>query len=703
MGSPSEGGGKRLLWYGPGSRAPFAGRVLVGMFYVAEGTGIPCVLDARLPVLDRPPIPRETARSPSYATLSPEHRSMLLAWYEGGRITADVPTGIALLHLFSLERRLLVGNPAEEEAGLIRREVRRLIRLFENDTVFRKYASVLLEEADRRSVMTGEKPIILLSTRRHSMTAGLRLHIARMAMAHTPLGFDEAMAGWLGMGNTDDGREGEVLRPRLSNTDVPELVTACAARWSTSFPQGLLLNTTGIPRLPQHSYIPGMWGLRPLIMTHDSELPDPQAADWRRMGAFIASVWTALSSTRRVEKKAPAPAYQRAAGVKAGISNPLAAGATAWLSGLGEHAVMTRTELTSNLMGGGVSPTRRILSQAAALLSTRGWGMEPDPLWAEPLAPKDSPAFIFRLDSREERSEHVRWEWPLAVLLWTAVDEDPTRFRDACTIAACTMDMRRRLRLCSGWWEPGPKARRTRMKWAARTLAAMEKAEECLDILTAFLRGGDALPSDTGMSILEDVSRTMGLGSPWSRVMGLEKPRATRKGKKPPSDVVMMGGGDIVPEGRAIPAPSSFIIPAGRPSLPLPNANLTQNQPLTSFVLDPEILERVERETKEATDILAAVWEDDVPLVVNQPSCPSGDYDGLSPSAAKLLSVLLSADAWNTQSLAEAAAIEGLKPGGAVEAINEWSWSRIDAAILEDDGEGGVLVDREAASLLNTR
>jgi tellurite resistance protein len=124
----------------------------------------------------------------------------------------------------------------------------------------------------------------------------------------------------------------------------------------------------------------------------------------------------------------------------------------------------------------------------------------------------------------------------------------------------------------------------------------------------------------------------------------------------------------------------------------------TTSSALTSFQLDENILAIHESETKDVQSMLGAIFVEDE---------STGEFDdstddsfnieeeaGIDKQHYALFESLIRKDKWSRDEVESLCGDLGLMVGGALETINDWSFDKVDAAVLEDDGDA-IYVDQE--------
>lgn len=118
------------------------------------------------------------------------------------------------------------------------------------------------------------------------------------------------------------------------------------------------------------------------------------------------------------------------------------------------------------------------------------------------------------------------------------------------------------------------------------------------------------------------------------------------------------------------------------------------------FSLDKNILARHESETKDVQNLLNTIFEDEQPEEQVKTSVPVSQpvLTNLDEAHSALYERLLQQEAWAREEATELCKNLGLMLSAAVETINDWSFERVDAPVLEDDDQ--IYVDLEIAQEL---
>lgn len=118
----------------------------------------------------------------------------------------------------------------------------------------------------------------------------------------------------------------------------------------------------------------------------------------------------------------------------------------------------------------------------------------------------------------------------------------------------------------------------------------------------------------------------------------------------------------------------------------------------TTFQLDESILAIHESETKDVQSMLGAIFVEDEPFSESDDSATDSivveEEAGIDKSHYALFESLIRKDKWSREEVEALCRDSGLMVSGALENINDWSFEKVDAAVLEEDGDA-IYVDQE--------
>jgi hypothetical protein len=118
----------------------------------------------------------------------------------------------------------------------------------------------------------------------------------------------------------------------------------------------------------------------------------------------------------------------------------------------------------------------------------------------------------------------------------------------------------------------------------------------------------------------------------------------------------------------------------------------------SSFQLNESILAIHESETKDVQSMLGAIFVEDEPVDESDDSSTDStvveEETGIDKSHYALFESLIRKDKWTREEVEALCRDSGLMVSGALETINDWSFDKVDAAVLEEDGDA-IYVDQE--------
>jgi len=118
----------------------------------------------------------------------------------------------------------------------------------------------------------------------------------------------------------------------------------------------------------------------------------------------------------------------------------------------------------------------------------------------------------------------------------------------------------------------------------------------------------------------------------------------------------------------------------------------------TSFQLDESILAIHESETKDVQSMLGAIFMEDEPSGESSETATNitvvEEESGIDKQHYSLFESLIGKDKWSRDEVEAVCRDSGLMLSGALEVINDWSFDKVDAAVLEEDGDA-IYVDQE--------
>jgi hypothetical protein len=216
-----------------------------------------CVIDPRADIahISANPVAALSSRELSYGTLSSEQRRTYLEWLGSDRKKSDIHTGYLFFFLYGLERRVLIdgaaGKVSEIEFADIARELRRLLNIDANYS-WQKHVRNLLESVGLMSSRNGkmyQQPAPRGMAIGYQVPMDVRVAFAQAAVDKHPVPGDWALA-WAKMD--------PLLVRRAAVTRCPEEFDKVFVRkYAERFKNGMLLsvNRTTLEVRPDPAFI----------------------------------------------------------------------------------------------------------------------------------------------------------------------------------------------------------------------------------------------------------------------------------------------------------------------------------------------------------------------------------------------------------------------------------------------------------------
>ncbi|HIF9109603.1 TerB N-terminal domain-containing protein [Photobacterium damselae] len=119
----------------------------------------------------------------------------------------------------------------------------------------------------------------------------------------------------------------------------------------------------------------------------------------------------------------------------------------------------------------------------------------------------------------------------------------------------------------------------------------------------------------------------------------------------------------------------------------------TTNKIGDNFQLDETILAMHETDTNDAKSMLESIFAVDIEPEIETMSLFFTGHDGLDNAHKSLFDILLSKEIWPRDEVHKLCNTLNLMVDGAIETINDWAYDKVDAPVLDDDGD--IYVDME--------
>jgi hypothetical protein len=756
-------------WVPPAEQAAVRGYDVGGMLYIgtsmpfkplalsAEELPAPFLINADLPISDD-----ENARDyvedfvvqdyidshPAYDLMKPGERKEYLTWLDGGRRNPRARAGFPLLFLYGLEHRVMVERPNKSELAEILDELKELRAVYGARHEFLFQSTALIHETewkllrDNGPALAAYRPELLDSD--VSMPLVLRICVGRMVRGSAPIPFDWAMGTILHVVSDNGG-----FRKRIGYTKAKrEFLDLARIRFAANMPDpGIRIRDQKGSRLRHQynaacRYFTGYQGVE-RSLTPDS-IPDAQRLTWTRMGKLCDAV---------IDELTP---YAKALGVDNKNAGSLAALAAlpadlhdqpyaakiqtlkTWLADLPVEPRDTNALEIASWAGQSyedcllVPGIHRMVSDLLAVL---GWGMEPDPL-STPLRTRHDDRFIIfpKLEGHALREPPSQgWDGAVAVicvLSELARNEGPSIHSDEISAEFGLRPLEAyRLSVLSRCL-----VERRVPHGELKKLAKSVAREQVPTIARALC--AQAVRFDLGgfnrMRLLELIFDALSLprGDLYGGLHSAKWSHSRHATSAVPMDlaefqrvavveILSVSADPVLVEqasGRA-----GFCIPPPPPGATTRRVRASVLAPLQAFAapplelapIDMAAVARIEAETAVVSTLLAAIYEDDVPVhvaaapepvVVASPEPeasvihaaapatapaagvaePGALIEGLDAEHGQFLTALCHRETWSRAEFEALASSLGLMADGAAEVVNDWAWERFDDAIIED-------------------
>lgn len=692
----------RTGWIGPDDSVTVAGREIGGMVYIGfapkvsgQGWSEPCraYIDPSLPVARQT---RDTPSSmpywPGYSNIGAEHRALYLDWLADGRRDGTIDAGYMFLYFYGLERRYVVDDPPPEERRVILNEVLRLKELFGSSHSAQRYLGRFIDIARIKLEPIPDDPLSIDLTGWDvplTLSLGLGARIGR----GEPLSSDWLLAWFL----AHPEKSLRTPATRCPNEFRETFRSLFAARFAGGLkvtkPRKMLSGTyeaasgeftASMEPEIEGAPVPDVSGLRKPIEIAQEIADEAMEA----LGAYSRLVGrdAAEAGTLRGHLSLP-PAIREA--FPSGARADLVAWAKSKIAENGLVPVRDAVERVTGIRP--EKPSKRDLTETADLLARLGIGMAPDPRFALRRPKPDEPAILFDLGREVEELEDVSRAYADAVLHialgafvahadGTIADAERDALIARVRDASLPVEEERRRLMANLWWflsvPPDMTLLRKRLKDASAADAGALRAA----LVAAAHADGEISPDE--VSSLEKAYRALGLdpGLVYSDLHaggGAEAPVAVRPARGSAS-------------GEAIPQDDAATAATVRPT-----------------TLDLDRVAAIRSDTARVSSVLGSIFTDEAEEVsVPAPSDEGGASDtgslaGLDAAHGRLVTMLLTREHWDEDAFTALCQAEGLMPAGALETINEWSFSTHDEALI--DAYEGYDVEPEIAAILRVR
>ena len=197
-------------WLPPTESLKIGNYTINGMVYVGKhlaaynGRGVEVsLIDSSLPCLQSSPDYQDETLGywPSFSSISAKCRGAYLSWLSGQRNEPDTPLGYVFLYFYGLERRLLIDLPeglvTDTERDLLIHEIKRLGEVYGSSRSFSGYANSLLDYLSVAAPSESNLNISSQNTRSHSLQ--FRLQLSETVDKGNPVPSELALIWLLGL------------------------------------------------------------------------------------------------------------------------------------------------------------------------------------------------------------------------------------------------------------------------------------------------------------------------------------------------------------------------------------------------------------------------------------------------------------------------------------------------------------------------
>ena len=596
---------------------------------------------------------------PRYAGIGERERGTFLAFLNSERSANTVGISYVFLYFYGLEHRLLRGLPkndrGREEGEQIISEIQRLQRCYGTNASFRRYSDDLLTTA--RFVLSISTQVATAVDSDRWGTAE-QLAAAQLVAARQPLPTDLAFLWTRAI--SDEARS--------STWDVvlPELKLRFSQLYRSSYPDGLQIQPGRSKYKLNYRWASPDGGLD----TIETDLPDitRTVAPMRPLIALMQQAVNDLTPLRRVRRSKDATELAELAAMPETLRalntpesfKPLEARIDSALADTAFARLSTKELLEACNRGHLAKVGKRDATTLAQALEAIGYGMEPDVRFlGQPLA-VDGTLVVFRLPHDASRSPSPAYSAAMLMIqsaLAVAGSGDEISESELLAVThaieaqfALPERERQRLEAHVHWLLKHPPSI-GRLDGRVRLLPQPQR--EAFASVLVDIAGADGHVSPAEVRIIERFYRALAL------------------------------------------EPSRMHADLHHASMGTTNRTTGRGAPA---VLDADVIAEKLAETARVQSVLAKIFADEesapnIPVagsiadVASTPSETRRQVAGLDPDHSALLESILQSDRdeWPRQEFESACEGLGLLPDGAMEMLNEASFSQAGEALLEGD------------------
>lgn len=639
------------------------------------------LINPELPHIDTPFTYQDETLSywPSFSSISPKCRGAYLSWVASSRNDPTTPLGYVFIYFYGLERRLLIdlpmGSVSENEAKDLKNEVQRLVSLYGENRSFQNYGNNLLDYLDitNTSAPQNNKPLKIGNLKKHTLKFKVRL--AKTVQDKEPVSADLALNWTLGFP--------EYKQKTASKRCPDEFKDLFYLRYAEQFDAGLIVkpNKTKL----RASYYPAsgsLHGFEPIELN----LPDPSIlkAPLKKLITLADSCNTELDTySRYIGQQNNSPKD-----IEAQLLLPAPLLKTSNNSSLTEIRAWMNQEIIDN---SGLIKVAELWEKAgrphvdkinkkeiefiSKLTQANGFSFAPNPKYHSTKPSADGLlAIISETENIDFTPSPMFLQLTTTLRLGSAVacidnQIKPHEVEYLNTLIESntniTLVEKASLRGYLAWLLHSP-MQTLGMKAAIAKLSDQHKAAVGSILIEVAISDGSVVP--------EEIKQLEKLYT----ALGLEKSQVT-------SDI-----------HRRSSSPHSYETSHKQ------SCEQTQS---TGFVLDEKRLKELGQETEEISTFIGDIFADEqeeeeatveqeveVSTVITSPI--EVDEESLSTKLQPIFELLISQETWPRNEVNTLCKKHNLMTDGTIEAINDWSFTLVDAALIEDDGDT-IFIDQE--------
>lgn len=616
---------------------------------------------------------------PSYSSISPQCRLAYLQWLAAGKCDPGACIGYVFLYFYGLERRLILDNPGNEAADLIA-EVERLLGIYGDNHSFRGYATKLIEAAKFKSggVPSSIEPV--LGARGNELPLSIRAGVGHQLAAGKAIDADWMLAWYTASPE-------RYLRTAATRCEK-EFVALFRKRFAAKYPEGM--KVTAPRRRLSCGYQAASATFSVALQGPLSDLPDIVAlsAPLTAIDPIITSCMDDLAPYSRLIGRDPESRNTlRAAALLPADLDDNASGPMAQLSAFLEDlarapAATVSLDILLSKLGVKTTEKGRIpkfeLVMISDALARCGFAVEPDPLSAGNVLKGADKAVLFRaqagarIDAAKPSYMAARTLVDIGALVATAdgvFSGDEVQAIEGEIVRDPDLSEPERIRLLAylAFLSKNPPSTRILTRFKDQP----QEKRQALARLAVSVAAADGRLATDEVKLLEKIYRVLGLadGALYS-------------------DLQSFAASD-----EALP---TVALADHEPSVAIPQPESRDRG--KGIRLDPARLARTRTDTAKVSEILADVFSDDAPQVVEETvstaepandegpitACIGWDLSGLSAPYARLLNELKGRDSISRADFVAMAQKQNVLADGAIETINDWAIERFDEPLIDE-------------------